>query len=72
MRKEKRNIKKLIEPGLEIVGNTAGSTVGAIAGVAIVGPPGIFIGSAGGAMLNVVFSKIGKEIQQRYPRVNER
>lgn len=66
MIEDDKNIKDLVEPGFEIAGNSAGSAVGAIAGGAIAGPPGIIIGAVGGALISAAFSKAGKEIKERF------
>lgn len=66
MNEDNKNIKDLIEPGFDLVGNSAGSAVGAIAGGVIAGPPGIIIGAVGGATISAAFSKAGKEIKERF------
>jgi hypothetical protein len=66
MTDDDQNIKELIEPGFEIMGSSAGSTICALIGSSIAGPPGMVVGSVSGAVLTVLFSEAGKEIKQRY------
>jgi hypothetical protein len=66
MNEVNKNIKDLIEPGFDLAGNSAGSAIGAVAGGAIAGPPGIIIGAVGGAAISAIFSKAGKEIKERF------
>lgn len=63
--------KKLADDITEVGANALGGSVGALAGTAIAGPPGAVAGAIIGSVVEKVFSKVGKDINDRVLSPNE-
>ncbi|WP_292370863.1 DUF456 domain-containing protein [Methanoregula sp. UBA64] len=66
MKKTGAVIRRLVDPGLPYMGEAAGAAVASILGNFIMGPPGAMIGAAGGKSITDLFTRAGKEIDEKY------
>ena len=59
-------IKKLVDPDLPYVSESANTVVGAVIGGCIAGPIGAGVGAVGGKLVEDLFTRVGMEIDKRY------
>ncbi|WP_422190596.1 hypothetical protein [Methanoregula sp.] len=59
-------IKKLVDPDLPYVSESANTVVGAVIGGCIAGPIGAGVGAVGGKLVEDLFTRAGMEIDKRY------
>jgi hypothetical protein len=66
MKKNKKLISKLVDPGIPYVGEMTGAAIASTVGFFVMGPTGAVIGAAGGKIVTDLFARAGEEMGKRY------